>query len=334
MCRCRTGTASCNGGACQDVYSDEANCGACGMRCATGATCTTGVCVCPNMGMACSGTCYSILDDEQHCGNCTTVCSGSNQCLFGGCVDPASVNCGGSNTGRTCQRNAAITLGKYWINNNWWGVSSGNNGSANCSATSNFQSIASRCQQGDLVGWATDWNWAGTGSVMTFASLVFGWQYDDFRIDNTGLPVQLSANRAVNCGWGFTVSGSGTMNVAYDMWLHTTNSPTYNSQPSEEVMVWLYRGGGAGPVGSRQATVTIGGTSWDLYRGTTVQPVYSFIRTQNATTAVLNMSQFLSDLVSRGWVQNSRYLTSVQAGTEIFTGSGSVTTNGFYCRIQ
>jgi hypothetical protein len=99
-------------------------------------------------------------------------------------------------------------------------------------------------------------------------------------------------------------------------------------------MVWLYRGGGAGPVGSRQATVTIGGTSWDLYRGTTEQPEYSFVRTANATTAVLNMSSFVSDLVSRGWVQSSRYLTSVQAGTEIFTGSGSVTTNGFYCRIQ
>jgi xyloglucan-specific endo-beta-1,4-glucanase len=304
------------------------------MRCATGATCMTGVCVCPNSGMACSGTCYDINNDEAHCGNCTTTCSGSTQCLFGGCVDPNSVNCAGSNTGRTCARNAVITLGKYWVNNNWWGVASGNNGSAACSATSNFQGVASRCQTGDLVGWATDWNWSGTGSVMTYASLVFGWQYDDFRIKNTGLPVQLSANRAVNCGWSFTVSGSGTMNVAYDMWLHSINNPTYNSQPSEEVMVWLYRGGGAGPVGSRQATVTIGGTSWDLYRGTTVQPVYSFVRTASATTAVLNMSAFLSDLVTRGWVQNSRYLSSVQAGTEIFTGSGSVTTNGFYCRVQ
>ena len=128
-------------------------------------------------------------------------------------------------------------------------------------ASSNFQSIAQRCQQGDLVGWSTDWNWAGTGSVMTFASLVFGWQYDDFRIDNTGLPVQLSANRAVNCGWSFAVTGSGTMNVAYDMWLHTMNTPTYNSSPSEEIMVWLHRSGGAGPVGSRQTTVTIGGQS-------------------------------------------------------------------------
>jgi hypothetical protein len=46
------------------------------------------------------------------------------------------------------------------------------------------------------------------------------------------------------------------------------------------------------------------------------------------------MGAFAADLVSRGWVQSSRYLTSVQAGTEIFTGSGSVTTNGFYCRVQ
>jgi hypothetical protein len=118
------------------------------------------------------------------------------------------------------------------------------------------------------------------------------------------------------------------------MWLHTTSTPTYNTQPSEEIMVWLHRAGGAGPVGSMQTTVTINQTSWDLYRGTTVQPVYSYVRTQNAGTAVLNMSAFTQDLVTRGWVQNSRYLTSVQAGTEIFTGSGSVTTNGFYCRIQ
>ena len=79
--------------------------------------------------------------------------------------------------------------------------------------------------------------------------------------------------------------------------------------------------------------MNIGGADWDLYRGTTVQPVYSFVRVQNASTAVLNMSAFAQDLVTRGWVQSSRYLTSVQAGTEIFTGSGSVTTNGFYCRL-
>jgi hypothetical protein len=99
-------------------------------------------------------------------------------------------------------------------------------------------------------------------------------------------------------------------------------------------MIWLYRSGGAGPLGTKQTTVSIGGASWDLYRGTTDKPVYSFVRTENATTAVLDVSAFLADLVTRGWVTNSKYLTSVQAGTEVFSGAGSLTTNGFYCRIQ
>jgi hypothetical protein len=100
-------------------------------------------------------------------------------------------------------------------------------------------------------------------------------------------------------------------------------------------MVWLYRAGGAGPIGARQTTVTIGGSSFDLYRGMNGSTnVFSYVRTQNATTAVHDMTDFLQDLVARGWMQSSKYLASVQAGTEVYSGSGSLTTNGFYCRIQ
>jgi hypothetical protein len=42
----------------------------------------------------------------------------------------------------------------------------------------------------------------------------------------------------------------------------------------------------------------------------------------------------MKDLVSRGWMQNTKYLTSIQAGTEVFVGSGQFDTNGFYCRAQ
>jgi xyloglucan-specific endo-beta-1,4-glucanase len=100
-------------------------------------------------------------------------------------------------------------------------------------------------------------------------------------------------------------------------------------------MVWLYRNGGAGPVGSRTVqNVSIGGHTWDLYEGFTTLNVFSFIRTSNATTAVLNMMAFPRYLVSNGKMANSKYISSVQAGTEVFTGQAEVETNGFYCRIQ
>jgi len=218
----------------------------------------------------------------------------------------------------------AIDVGKYWINNNLWGQSSG----------SGWQAIWDTYLSGSTMGWGTNWSWTGqSNQVKSYSSVVLGWHWG-WRRSGTGLPVQISANRNVNTGWNYSVSQSGTMNVAYDCWLHTISNPSYNNNPSDEVMIWLYRAGGAGPLGTYQATVNLAGTSWDLYRGNIGWNVFSFIRRTNATNQTLNIGDFLNHLVSRGWVSNSKYLTSVEAGTEVFIGNGRVDTNSYYCNVQ
>ncbi|HEX8344455.1 MAG TPA: hypothetical protein VF657_06875 [Actinoplanes sp.] len=224
----------------------------------------------------------------------------------------------------TCTAYDAITQGKYWINNNLWGRNSG----------SGWQCMWNSYTSGNTIGWGTNYSWSGqSNSVKSYTSSVLGWHWG-WRNSNTGLPTQLSANRNVNTGWNFSVRHTGgAMNVSYDMWLHTIPNPTYANNPTDEIMVWLYRLNGAGPVGTRQATVNIGGTNWDLYRGNIGWNVFSFVRTSNTTSATLNMRDFLNNLVSRGWVSNSKYLTSVQAGTEIFTGNGQIDTTSYYANV-
>ncbi len=250
------------------------------------------------------------------------------QCLSGGCVNPTSVNCGAAAmVGYSCAAYASTTMGKYWINNNAWGVNA---------STSGQSCIWGTCETGDLVGWGTSWNWtAGAGGVKTYASIVLGWQWG-YKVTNTGLPVQISAGKAVNCGWDFTVSQNGTLDVSYDTWLHTIPNAGYADTPSEEVMIWLYNAGGAGPIGPTVAPgVAIAGSTWDLHQGQgAAWRVSSYVRTSNATTSVMNLMAFYDDLVTRGWIANTRYLSSVQTGTEVFNGTGSLTTNGFYCRVQ
>jgi hypothetical protein len=48
------------------------------------------------------------------------------------------------------------------------------------------------------------------------------------------------------------------------------------------------------------------------------------------------MMEFLNDLVDRGLVSDTKYLSGVQAGIEVRPGttSGTLTTHSFYCRIQ
>ncbi len=231
-------------------------------------------------------------------------------------------------TGKTSTKDAAIIEGKYWINNNQWGIT-GATGS---------QSIWGTCQTGDLVGWGTSWSWSGGSGVKTYASLVFGWQWG-WRVSNTGLPIVLSSSSAVNCGWQFSLTSAttGVYNVAYDTWLTTTATPDANTTPSEEVMVWLYAAGGAGALGSLNASnVSLAGATWNLYwgKGGSTWNVASYVRTSNATAATMNMMLFYRDLVTRGLVPNTRYLASIQAGTEVTSGSGELDTTGFYCRIQ
>ncbi len=223
-----------------------------------------------------------------------------------------------------------ITAGKYWINNNWWGTS----------GVTGSQCMWQTCLSGDTLGWGTSYNWGGaTNSVKTYTSVVLGWHYGTIIPNSTtGLPVQLSANRNVTCAWSFTVTQSGTViqNVSYDLWLHTMATPSYSQAGSDEVMIWLYKSGGAGPAGTRQVQgLSLGGATWDLYEGNVSSWVcHSFVRTANTNSARLNLMEFLQYLVSSRGLSSSKYLTGIEAGTEIFTGTGQLDTNGYTCTIQ
>lgn len=225
-----------------------------------------------------------------------------------------------------CTDFAALVRGKYWVNNNVWGKADG----------TGSQCVWENGLSGDNLSWGTRWTWAGDNTkVKSYASSVLGWHWGWKVPTGTGLPVQLSAGKAVTANWNFQVTQttSNVMNVAYDLWLHDIANPDWQNNPTDEVMVWLYRSGGAGPVGTKQATVTIAGTTWDLYKGNIGWEVYSFVRTSSTSAATLNLTDFTDDLVARGWLAKTKYLSSVQAGTEIFTGSGRLDTTAYSVKI-
>ena len=233
---------------------------------------------------------------------------------------------GTTKIGNTCQSGWGPIMGKYILNNNWWGTS----------GATGQQCVWGTCQDGDVVGWATNWNWSGgTSSVLTYTSVVFGWQYG-FQVPNTGLPIQVSTSQAINCGWDFALTQtSGAFNVAYDIWLHTSANPPSTGGQSDEIMIWLNKLGNPAPAGSSYASnISIAGATWTLYEGNVGWPVHSYLRTANTSSAVMNVMAFMNDLVTRNRIPNTRYVTGVQAGIEVRSGGGTLTTNGFYCRIE
>ncbi len=90
MTTCMAPMTEC-GGACVAVQSDPANCGACGVACATGQTCAAGVCtggttVCTPPLTRCAGVCVDLQSDLVNCGACARSCVTGQACTAGVCT--------------------------------------------------------------------------------------------------------------------------------------------------------------------------------------------------------------------------------------------------------
>jgi hypothetical protein len=216
-------------------------------------------------------------------------------------------------------------MGKYYLNSNLWGANTG----------SGTQCISDISNNGSTIAWDTNWNWTGqANSVKSYDSSVLGWHWG-WQNSNTGLPVQLSSNQSVMTNWNYTLNQTnpGGIDVSYDTWI-SDNPNLGNGNPTDEVMVWLYHGGGVQPVGSKQTTVTVDGTSWDLWEGNVGWEVHSFVSTSNNINGqTLNLMDFYNALISSGRLSSSKYLLSVESGTEIFTGAGDLRTNSYYTNV-
>ncbi|KUI67255.1 Xyloglucan-specific endo-beta-1,4-glucanase A [Cytospora mali] len=211
-----------------------------------------------------------------------------------------------------CDSWDGLTEGQYTIYQNNWGSSSATSGSQ-CTT---FDSIS-----GTTVVWSTSWSWAGGSSSVK--------SYSNVALESVNK--QLSAVSSIPSTWKWSYSGSDLVaDVSYDLWL----APTSGGTNAYEIMVWLAALGGAGPIsstGSAVATPTIGGHSFKLYSGPNGDDtVYSFVATETIESFSGDMMDFFSYLVDNEGVSDSYYITSLQAGTEPFTGSDAVFSTSAY----
>jgi xyloglucan-specific endo-beta-1,4-glucanase len=215
----------------------------------------------------------------------------------------------------SCGQWDSVQTGAYTVYNNLWGQASANAGGKQC-----FEITSA---SGNSISWSTSWNWSGgQGQVKSYTD-----------VGLTMTKKQLSAISKIPSTWSWSYSGSNIVaDVAYDLFLNPSASSTTNEY---EIMIWLGALGGAGPIsstGSPIATTTIGGQSFQLYYGLNgSMKVYSFVASSKSIQNFSgDLKAFFTYLNTSQKLPLDRYLASIQAGTEPFSGSNAKLTTSSY----
>lgn len=146
------------------------------------------------------------------------------------------------------------------------------------------------------------------------------------------LPAQLSGLGTVSSNVSITVPGTGEWDAAYDIWYDPTARKT-GQNTGAELMIWINHLGRPQPAGSKIATATIAGATWDVWYGRASWNIVSYVRQQTTTSFDGNLTEFTTDAMSRGYVQQSWYMTSVQFGFEPWIGGAGLGVNSFSASI-
>jgi cellulose 1,4-beta-cellobiosidase len=227
-----------------------------------------------------------------------------------------ATNADAATTTLCASQTAPAAGGAYTVQNNEWGSSAPEciNTDGNTDFTVANSSIANSTS-GAPGGYASIYKGCHWGACTT----------------NSGMPVQVSAMHpgTVTSSWSTTQPGNGAYDVAYDVWFNQT--PTTPGQPNgTELMIWLNHNGPVQPFGSKVATTTVNGVSYDVWFGTQGWNTVSYTMT-SPTTSVSNLDidALAADAVSRGYLQTSWFLIDVEAGFEMWQGGAGLATNSF-----
>jgi hypothetical protein len=202
--------------------------------------------------------------------------------------------------------------GRYIVQNNRWG-------------TSTQQCITVGASGFTLS--TSNANVPTNGAPASYPSIYWGCHYANCTPGFSPVQSNSAAFGGISTSVAMTYPASGQWDAAYDIWFDPT-ARRDGQNTGAEIMVWLNHAGAPQPVGSRVATVSLAGGTWDVWEGNIGWNVVSYVRTAGTGSVSFPVSTFFNDAVSRGYAQTAWYLTSIQAGFEPWTdGTGLAVTS-------
>jgi hypothetical protein len=182
-------------------------------------------------------------------------------------------------------------------------------------------------------GWSWDWP-IGGDTLVSFPQIVFGWKpWDGGASSHPRLPMRIAVIHRLNLSYEMETTAKGKHNLATTLWL--TRSGAISTEPnpmdiSTDLMVWT-DGFAFDPFGSRVGHTSIDGIDFEVWLARDLGdsspdgPRWNYVAyrsTAKHLTASLDLRAFLRHAIEQGYVSPDHYVSDVEVGNEIMTGSG------------
>ena len=176
-------------------------------------------------------------------------------------------------------------------------------------------------------GWR--WQWPkGTGHVKAYPQVIYGHKPWNAASTASVLPARIESIRELSIAYAVEMSAQGTYNLAYDIWLTSSNPPIPDTI-THEVMIWMARTFEAQPRQYLAGQVVVDDIAYDLYLRPNFHPAsgagyIAFVSQEPQFSGVVDVVALLGYLVEHDHISADHYVASVELGNEVIDGTGEL----------
>lgn len=204
----------------------------------------------------------------------------------------------------------------------------------NLDACPGTQCVSIDSNTGDFTVYAGNFNCGQ--NVASYPSINYGC-YWGMCSPGTNLPIPVSMLQCVTSSWSFTPTYTGLWDASYDIWIYPTYDTSNGPTGGAEIMIWLdYMSGTIAGDQTAYTHVPIDGATWDISIGGAPGWNYVAYLANNPVTSFNDedLLAFINDSIARGYVSNTWYLSSIDAGNEFRTDGVPFTSRGFNVSVN
>ena len=207
--------------------------------------------------------------------------------------------------------------GRYIIQNNIWGASTAQCVAVPRADATEFIIASSRHNQ---------------SSVASYPSIFQGCHWGRCSA-GSNMPLQVDQVKSAPFSWIVSNRSAGIWNMAAEAWFSPIPDSSHGYDGGAELMIWLDRQV-LQPAGEKVGRVFISGAWWDVWyaKMSHAKLGWNYIayqREEPTDSVHLDLLDFISDSISRGYINRSWYLHNLQSGFEIQAGGEGLTSNSF-----